>query len=108
MNEAYLYITESKKRSQKGQKKRSFPTIQRSDIMSCILSEFATNEEKSSLSLMYYEITKMEMKDMKYITEIAISSQKDADIYDLIKRLKSKERNKFKYVNDKYLEEQED
>lgn len=45
--------------------------------MSCILSEFATCEEKSLLSNIYYEITKMEMQDMKYITEIAISSKKD-------------------------------
>ena len=47
---------------------------------------------------MYYEITKMEMKDMKYITEIAISSKEDADIYDLIQRLKMKEKNKLKFA----------
>lgn len=97
MNEAYLHLMEGSKRLGKEKRKNGFPTIQRSDIMSCILSEFATNAEKSSLSLMYYEITRMEMKDMKYITEIAISSQKDADIYDIIKRLKSQE--KIKYVN---------
>lgn len=93
MNEAYLYVTECNEYSKKGKKKKNFPTIQRSDIMNCILSEFATNEEKSLLSLLYYEITKMEMKDMKYITEIAISSQKDADVYDLINRLKSEEKH---------------
>lgn len=92
MDEVYLYLTEGNKHLKKEKRKKGFPTIQRSDIMSCILSEFATKEEKSSLSLMYYEITKMEMKDMKYITEIAISSQKDADIYDTIRRLKSQEK----------------
>lgn len=98
MNEAYLYLSEIGKRSQKPKKHKSFPTIQRWDVMNGILSEFATQEEKSSLSLMYYEITKMEMRDMTYITEIAISSQRDADIYDLINRLKSEERNKGKYA----------
>ena len=98
MNEAYFYITEVGKRSQKVRKKTSFPTIQRSDVMSCILSEFATYEEKSLLSKLYHEITKMEIKDMKYITDIAISSQSDADIYDLIKRLKLEEKNKLKYT----------
>lgn len=98
MNEAYLYITEVGKQSHKERKKKNFPTIQRSDIMSCILSEFATCEEKSLLSNIYYEITKMEMQDMKYITEIAISSKKDAEAYDLINRLKSKEKNRLKYM----------
>lgn len=97
MNEAYFYITEVGKRSQKERKKNNFPTIQRSDIMSCILSEFATCEERTVLSKIYYEITKMEMQDMKYITEIAISSKRDAEVYDLINRLKSEEKNRLKY-----------
>lgn len=98
MNEAYLYLSEIGKRSQKPKKNKNYPTIQRWDVMNGILSEFATQEEKTSLSLMYYEITKMEMRDMTYITEIAISSQRDADIYNLINRLKAKEKNKSKYA----------
>ena len=38
------------------------------------------------------------MQDMKYITEIAISSKKDAEAYDLINRLKAEEKNKLKYM----------
>lgn len=100
MNEAYLYLSQVGKRSQKIKKNKSFPTIQRYDIMNAILSEFTTSEEKSLLSLTYYEITKMEMADMKYITEIAISSQRDADIYNLINRLKIEEKNKLKYLQE--------
>lgn len=74
---------------------KTFPTIQRSDVMSCILSEFVTEEEKKSLSVMYSEITRMEMKDMKYITEIAISSREDAEIYDTIRRVKQLELVKY-------------
>ena len=97
-NEAYYHLYEVGKRSKKERSKKSFPTIQRSDVMEGILSEFAKEQEKRLLSIMYFEITRMEMKDMKYITEIAISSQSDADIYDIIKRLKRQEKNKLKYI----------
>ena len=98
MGKAYLYAIKKRKCPKKIRTLKKYPTIQRSDVMNCILSEYATSEEKNLLSCMYYEITKMEMKDMKYITEIAISSKEDADIYDLIQRLKMKEKNKLTFA----------
>lgn len=96
MEDEVLYVKNVGKRSQNKKKKSTFPTIQRKDIMECILSDFATCREKSLLSSMYYEITRMETKKMKYISEIAISSQAEADLYDLINRLKSEEKLKEK------------
>lgn len=96
MEDAVLYVKEVGKRSQNRKKKPTFPTIQRKDVMECILSDLATAHEKSLLSSMYYEIIRMETKKMQYITEIAISSQEEANIYDLINRLKSEEKNKRK------------
>lgn len=40
----------------------------------------------------------MDMKKIEYITEIAISSQKDAEIYDIINRLKGEEKNRQKNI----------
>ena len=94
MNKTY-YTAELKKKIKKVKILKKYPTIKRCDIMSGILSEYATNEEKQLLSIIYFEITKMEMKDMKYITEIAISSQRDAEAYDLVEKLKSKEKTKY-------------
>ena len=98
MEEAVLYVREVGKRCQKKRKKSTFPTIQRQDVMECILSEFATQNERALLSSMYSEIIRMETKKMEYITEIAISSQRDADIYDLINRLKREEKCHQKYA----------
>ena len=92
MDDAVLYVREVGKRRNKRKKKMAFPTIRRMDVMECILSDIATESERSQLSSMYYEIIRMEMKKMEYISEIAISSQKDADVYDLINRLKREER----------------
>lgn len=92
MEDAVLYVKEVGKRSQKRKEKSTFPTIQRKEVMEYILSDIATKSEKALLSSMYYEIVRMETKKMKYITEIAISSQEEADIYDLINSLKRKEK----------------
>ena len=43
-------------------------------------------------------IVRMDMKKIEYITEIAISSQKDAEIYDIINRLKGEEKNRQKNI----------
>ena len=93
MEDAVLYVKSVGKRSQKQKKKATFPTIQRSDIMKCILSDHITKMEKALLSSMYSEILRMETRTMEYITEIAISSKQEADLYDLIKRIKREERN---------------
>ena len=98
MEEAVLYVREVGKRCQKRKKKSTFPTIQRRDVMEYILSDVATKSERALLSSMYSEIVRMEMKKMEYITEIAISSQKDAEIYDLINRLKGEEKNRQKHL----------
>lgn len=96
MEEAILYVREVGKRCQKRKRKPTFPTIQRRDVMEYILSDVATKSERALLSSMYSEIIRMEMKKMEYITEIAISSQKDAEIYDLINRLKGEEKRRQK------------
>ena len=91
MDEAVLYVREVGKRSQKRKKKSSFPTIQRHDVMACIISDVATKKEKALLSKLYHEIILMEAGTMEYIAEIAVSSQEDANMYDLVKRLKREE-----------------
>ena len=60
MGKAYLYAIKKRKCPKKIRTLKKYPTIQRSDVMNCILSEYATSEEKNLLSCMYYEITKME------------------------------------------------
>lgn len=98
MEDAVLYVREVGKRRDKKKKKSTFPTIQRIDVMKYILSDVATKSERAKLSSMYSEIIRMEMKKMEYITEIAISSQNDADIYDLINKLKGEEKKKQKHL----------
>ena len=92
MEQSILCVEKDKSYLQKRKLKSTFPTIQRKDVMEYILSDIATKSEKALLSSVYSEIIRMETKKMQYITEIAISSQEEADIYDLIKRLKKEER----------------
>lgn len=86
MQEAILYINEVGKRKGKQKVKKTFPTISRTDIMLGILSESLSDVERSKLSNLYAEILYMERRDLKYISEIAVSSQSDLEIYEMIKR----------------------
>lgn len=91
MNEiAVLYVNEVGKRKRKRKIKKTIPTIQRSDIMSGILSTDLNHDERARLSNLYAEITYMEKKDLKYINEIVVSSKSDLEIYEMLKKLNSK------------------
>lgn len=91
MNEiAVLYVNEVGKRKRKRKIKKTIPTIQRSDIMSGILSTDLNHDERARLSNLYAEITYMEKKDLKYINEIVVSSKGDLEIYEMLKKLNSK------------------
>lgn len=81
-------VKEEGKRKQKGKKAMAIPTIQRSDIMSGLLSPCFNSYERSQLSNLYAEITYMEKSDLKYISEIAVSSQSDMEIYEMLNRMK--------------------
>lgn len=86
MQEAILYINEVGKRKDKQKIKKTFPTISRTDIMIGILSENLSNKERSRLSNLYAEILCIEKKDLKYISEIVVSSKSDLEIYEMIKK----------------------
>lgn len=86
MQEAILYLNEVGKKKEKTKFKKTIPTIRRSDIMSGILSSDLNTEERLILSKLYAEIINMEKKDLKYISEIAVSSQHDLEIYEMLKR----------------------
>lgn len=90
MQEAVLYLNKVGKRKEAHKIKKTLPMIQRSDIMSAILSADLTNVERSMLSNLYAEITYMEKRDLKYISEIAVSSQNDLEIYEILKKLNKK------------------
>ena len=47
MGKAYLYAIKKRKCPKKIRTLKKYPTIQRSDVMNCILSEYATSEEKN-------------------------------------------------------------
>lgn len=68
-------------------KKNLFPVIKRTDIMAGILSNSLDKETRMILSNLYAEITYMEQRDLKYITEITVSSQLESDIYDKLKMI---------------------
>ncbi len=92
MQEAILYLNEVGKRKHKSKIKNTFPTISRTDIMSGILSETLNASDRVKLSKLYAEIIYMEKKDLKYISKIAISSQSDFEIYEMLKRIKKMEK----------------
>lgn len=87
-----MYDNEVKKECKNSSHGQAFPVIRREDVMSSILSEYVTKNQKVMLSAMYFEIVQMERKTLEYITEIAISSRQDAEIYDIITFLKRKEK----------------
>ena len=100
MQEAILYIKEVGKRKNKQKLKKTFPTISREDIMAGILSTELNHLERSKLSNLYAEITHMEKKDLKYITEIAVSSESDSEIYEMLNQLnRKKEKIEEKIIN---------
>lgn len=94
MEEALLYINEVGKRKNKPKNKSTFPVISRSDIMAAILSESINDFERIKLSNLYAEIICMEKKDLKYISQIAVSSKSDFEVYEIIKKI-----NRAKNIN---------
>ncbi len=90
MSEEVLYVNEIGKKKDKPKAKKSFPVIRRTDIMSGILSTTLDKETRLKLSNLYAEITYMEKRDFKYITEIAVSSQLESEIYDILNNLKNR------------------
>ena len=91
MSEEIFYTFEIGKKKDKQKIKKSFPVISRTDIMSGILSTSLDKETRSKLSNLYAEITYMEKRDLKYITEIAVSSPMESEIYDILKKLNNKQ-----------------
>lgn len=88
MNKSTLIsVDEVKKRRQKIKKSMTIPTIQRTDIMTGLLSSDLNHAEHARLSNLYAEITYMEKTDLKYIREIAVSSQSDLEIYEMLEKL---------------------
>lgn len=88
MKKAVVCSDKTEKRKKKI--KKTFPTIRRVDIMSGILSPELSQIDRLKLSNLYAEITYMEKKDMKYISEIVVSCQSDLDIYEMLKKIKVK------------------
>lgn len=86
MNEDILYVREVGKRKNKQNFKKGFPTIKRTDIMEAILSSELDKSTRLRLSNLYAEITYAEMVDLKYISEIAVASEDDLELYNIIKK----------------------
>ena len=93
MGDDILYVLEVGKRKDKPKRKKTFPTIKRIDIMDGILSPELDKETRSKLSNLYAEITYAEKVDLKYMTEIAVSSEEDLELYNILKDL-SKQRKR--------------
>ncbi len=89
MIEEVLHVYEIGKKKDRRKGKKAFPVISRTDIMSGILSTTLDKETRSKLSNLYAEITYMEKRDLKYISEIAVSSQAESEIYDILKNTKA-------------------
>lgn len=101
MSEDILYVREVGKRKDKPKVKKTFPTIKRIDIMEGILSPELDKATRLKLSNLYAEITYMEMTDFKYISEIAVSSKDDFELYNILKCL-----NKQKKLKEKIKEQE--
>lgn len=86
MDEQVLYVREVGKRKNKQKQKQSFPTIRRADIMEGILSPELDQSIRSKLSNLYAEITYAEMVDLKYMTEVTVSSEEDLELYNILKK----------------------
>ena len=95
MSEDVLYVREVGKRKDKPKMKKAFPTIKRTDIMEGILSTELDKITRSKLSNLYAEITYAEMVDLKYMSEVAVSSEEDLELYRILKEF-NKQRKKAK------------
>ena len=98
MNDDIFYVREVGKRKDKPKTKKTFPTIKRVDIMEGILSPDLDKSTRSRLSNLYAEITYTEMVDLKYITEIAVSSEDDLELYNILKCLNKQKKVKYKNI----------
>ena len=90
MSEETFHTFEIGKKRDKIKIKGAFPVISRTDIMSGILSTSLDRETRAKLSNLYAEITYMEKRELKYITEIAVSSAIESEIYDILKNMNKK------------------
>lgn len=86
MNEGILYVREVGKRKNKQNSKKGLPTIKRIDIMEALLSSELDKVTRLRLSNLYAEVTYAEMIDLKYMSEIAVSSEDDLELYNILKK----------------------
>ena len=83
-----IYVNDTQHKKSKCKTKDTIPIIQRTDIMLALLSANLNHDEHARLSNLYAEITYMEKKDLKYISEIAVSSQSDLEVYETLNKIK--------------------
>lgn len=80
MDEGILYVREVEKRKEKQNAKKGLPTIKRIDIMEAILSSDLDRVTRLRLSNLYAE-----MVDLKYMSEIAVPSEDNLELYNILK-----------------------
>lgn len=100
MGEDVLYVLEVGKRKDKPKPQKSFPTIKRTDIMEGILSLDLDKTTRSKLSNLYAEITYAEMVDFKYMTEVAVSSEEDLELYNILRKFNKQQKQKFQLAKE--------
>ena len=99
MGEENLYVREVGKRKSRQKCKKTFPTIKRDEIMTGILETDLDKYTRSRLSNLYAEITYIEMLDLKYMSEIVVSSKEDLELYNILKKYNKQKKYLKKQVN---------
>lgn len=92
MDNNILYVSKKGEKNER-KPKQGFPIIKRTDIMKAILSSELDTESRLKLSNLYAEIIYTEKLDFKYISEIAVSSEKDLEIYQILRKLQRQQKN---------------
>ena len=87
-----ICVRPSQRRKKKEKYENSIPTINRTDIMSGILSTNINQNDRYKLANLYAEITYMEKTDLKYINQITVSCQSDMEIYEILKKIKKEKK----------------
>lgn len=97
MREDILYVREVGKKTDKTKVKKTFPIIKRVDIMEAILSSELDKTTRLRLSNLYAEITYTERIDLKYISEIVVSSADDLELYNILREFNKSKRKAKRY-----------
>lgn len=97
-NESVIHVVGENKRTYKLKSKKIFPTIKRNDLMEAIISFEIDKSDKSKLSNLYYNIVCKEKENLRYITEVSVTSKLDLEIYNLLRSLKDMDNSKKKKV----------